>query len=432
MLPGAQIAAAIEILEEIQGRWQAGQSTPTDALLASYFRDRRYIGAKDKGFISRRVYTVLRQGGRLQFDAEQLGLSPQPRYMLLSALMRGEGHSIGQIEQWFNGEKHHPKPLSPKEVELLEWVAANPNPDMPEWMALNTPAWAVERLRPVFGEQLAEALDALNEEAPLDLRVNTLKTTREKALAELKKEGFSGEATRLSPWGIRLAKRGAIFNTDVFKKGMIEVQDEGSQLVTLISEAKAGQRVIDFCAGAGGKTLALSAMMQNKGRILAFDTHEHRLEQSAKRIRRAGVDNVMRHVLSSETDTYLKRHRETADVVLVDAPCSGSGTWRRNPDLKWRFPESELEEITATQERIINSAARLVKKGGRLVYITCSLYAEENEMQVEKFLASHPDFSVAPLPDLWDKNGTALSPYLRLAPHLNSTDGFFAAVLHKF
>lgn len=435
MTPGAQIQASIELLEDVQDAWEDGRAAPVDSVLGKYFRDRRYIGAKDKGFISRRIYTVLRQGGRLRWALDQAGLPLNPRRLVLAALVLEEKHPINILQTWFSGNAHDPAPLNKEERAFVENPPVMDESAMPDWMRLNAPEWCVERLRTVFGEKLEAELAALNTEAPLDLRVNTLKTTREEALKALKKEGFTATTTPHSPWGLRIEKRGALFDTKIFRDGWVEVQDEGSQLVALLANPKPGDKVIDFCAGAGGKTLALAAMMKNKGRILAWDTSVIRLEQSAKRLARAGVDTVQRHAIESENDPFIKRHKASADVVLVDAPCSGSGTWRRNPDLKWRFSERDLQEILAVQHRILDSTQRLVKPGGKLVYVTCSIFEEENERQVEHFLERHPDFAVAGADEMWNnKSGAELlggGRYLRLTPLRASTDGFFAAVLQK-
>lgn len=435
MTPGAQVAAAIELLENVHEKWEAGRAVPVDAMIGDYFRQRRYIGAKDKGFISRRVYAVLRQGGVLQWHIEQAELPTTPRSLVLAALLIEEKHPAATLEEWFSGEGYDPDPLEIEEMRFAQNVDAENISEMPDWMRLNAPEWCMDKLRALFGDDLEAELAALNQEAPLDMRVNTLKTTREAARKALKKENFDAELTPYSPWGLRLHRRGALFNTKVFKDGWIEVQDEGSQLVTLLSEAKPGQKVIDFCAGAGGKTLALAAMMQNKGRILAWDTAEKRLQQSAKRLARAGADNVQRHALTSETDGFVKRHKDSADVVMIDAPCSGSGTWRRNPDLKWRFNADDLAEVTAIQEKILDSAQRLVKKGGKLLYITCSIFEEENELQVKQFLTKYPDFVVARPSEIWNNEACSTlmesSDFLRLTPHRSGTDGFFAAILHK-
>lgn len=435
MTPGAQVAAAIELLEDVQAKWDEGRAVPVDAMLGDYFRHRRFIGAKDKGFISRRVYASLRQRGILQWHIEQAGLPMTPRSLVLAVLLIEEKHPASTMEQWFTGEGYDPDPLEVEEMRFAQNLNPENTEGMPEWMRLNTPQWCVERLQTLFGEDTAAELAALNEEAPLDLRVNTLKTTREAARKSLKQEDFPAKPTPYSPWGLRLDRRGALFNSKAFKQGWIEVQDEGSQLVSLLSGAKAGDKVIDFCAGAGGKTLALAAMMENKGRILAWDTAATRLEQSAKRLRRAGVDTVQRHALTSENDSFIKRHKGSADVVVIDAPCSGSGTWRRNPDLKWRFNETDLGEITAIQRSILDSAQRLVKKGGKLLYITCSIFEEENELQVKQFLTKYPDFEVASPSEIWNNDAckelSGKSQFLRLTPHRAGTDGFFAAILHK-
>lgn len=435
MTPGAQIAAAIELLEDVHAKWDEGRTVPVDAMLGDYFRARRFIGAKDKGFISRRVYAVLRHGASLQWHIEQAGLSASPRSLILATLVLHEGHPAETLEQWFSGENYDPDPLYAEELSFIVNAPSADTAAMPDWMRLNAPEWCMDRLRALFGDALEQELAALNSEAPLDMRVNTLKTTREAARKALKKEGFDAELTPYSPWGLRLHRRGALFNTQAFKDGWIEVQDEGSQLVTLLADAKPGQKVIDFCAGAGGKTLALAVMMQNKGRLLAWDTSAVRLEQSAKRLRRAGVDNVQRHAIATENDAFIKRHKDSADIVLIDAPCSGSGTWRRNPDLKWRFGEQDLEDITAIQRNILDSAQRLVKKGGKLLYITCSIFEEENESQVKQFLMKYPDFVVARPAEIWNNEPcsaiSGTSDSLRLTPHRAGTDGFFATVLYK-
>lgn len=434
MTPGAQIQASIELLEDVQAAWQDGKAAPVDSMLASYFRNRRYIGSKDKGFISRRVYAVLRQGGRLQWLVEQGGLPVCPRSLVLAALVVDEKHPINILQTWFSGNGHDARPLHKEERRFAEAPPTDESA-MPEWMRLNTPEWALERMKGVFGDTLEAELLALNEEAPLDLRVNTLKATREQAKAALNKEGFYVADTPYSPWGLRLDRRGAVFTTKTFKDGWIEVQDEGSQLVALLAAPQPGQKVIDFCAGAGGKTLALAAMMQNKGRILAWDTSETRLNQSTKRFARAGVDNVQRHAIASESDPFIKRHKDSADLVVIDAPCSGSGTWRRNPDLKWRFTEQDFNELLAVQASILDSAQRLVKKGGKLLYVTCSVFEAENESQVNQFLKKYPDFEVAAAPEIWNNGAcrelVGASGLLRLSPHRTGTDGFFAAILQK-
>jgi 16S rRNA (cytosine967-C5)-methyltransferase len=291
------------------------------------------------------------------------------------------------------------------------------------------------RLEEAFGEALPEAMQALSQEAPVDLRVNTLKCPGVAELIHaLDKEGYTASPTPHSPVGVRLHQRFAAFNTQAFKDGWFEMQDEGSQIAALLVEAKPGEKVIDFCAGAGGKTLAIAATMQNKGRILAWDSSAARLKQMQKRLARAGVSNVVTHVLADESDPFIKRHKDSADWVVVDAPCSGSGTWRRNPDLKWRFTPEDLQEVKALQASILASAARLVRPGGRLVYITCSVFPDENLQQVKQFIETHARFKVAPVGKIWNtlaKESEGGIPHLRLSPHEDGTDGFFAVVLTR-
>jgi 16S rRNA (cytosine967-C5)-methyltransferase len=278
-------------------------------------------------------------------------------------------------------------------------------------------------------------MGALRDEAPVDLRVNTLKSDRDAARGALAEAGYPAEPTRLSPIGLRLPARIALTAQGVFRDGLVEVQDEGSQLVALLTDARPGQAVIDYCAGAGGKTLALAAAMANKGRLVACDVNAARSDRAAQRLRRAGVHNVTRHLLVGEGDKWLKRHAASFDRVLVDAPCSGSGTWRRNPDAKWRLRSETLAELTVTQAGILDAAIRLVRPSGRLVYATCSLLAEENEAQIEAALSRHAGMSAVPIAAVWAETigGACPStgPFLRLTPAAQGTDGFFVAVLER-
>lgn len=435
MTPGAQIAAAIDILGIVEDFWDAGKAAPVDGVLGNYFRQRRFIGAKDKGFISRRVYGALRSGASLQWWAEQGQLLTGPRSVVLALLAVEEKLPLNVLQGYFSGNGYDPHALDAREQKFLSSIDKIDAAKMPEWMRLNMPEWLLEKLKAQFGDTTEAEIAALNVEAPFDIRVNTLKTTRDKARAQLRDEGFQSAPTPHSPVGLRLEKRGALFTTKTFKDGWVEVQDEGSQLAALIADVKPGQKVIDFCAGAGGKTLALAAEMKNKGRILAWDVSPHRLEQAPKRFARAGVDNVQKQVITSESDPFIKRHKDSADRVFVDAPCTGSGTWRRNPDLKWRMQPSDLAEMNAIQGKILDSAARLVKSGGRLIYATCSLLEEENEAQIKQFLSKFPDFTVVSPAEIWNNHDgfwrESKTQYLRLTPYQHGTDGFFAAVLEK-
>ena len=437
MTPGARTQAAIELIDQVLMAWMSQKRIPADKMLEGYFKSHRYIGSKDRGAISELVYWVLRHKAAIEWWLERENQRLIGRAYVLTALILRKEYNPQTIVSLPKDSQFSPSAFTDDEIKLFERLVKFDlaHPDMPEHARLNYPEWMYGILHEAFGKRFEEALHALNEQAPTDLRVNTLKTTREKLLAELNKEGFECAATTVSPIGIRLAKRGPIFTSPTFKLGCFEVQDEGSQIVAQIVDAQPGHRVIDFCAGAGGKTLAMAADMKNKGRILAWDTSEKRLTQMTPRIRRAGVDNVQTHVITSEQDAFIKRHKGTADRVLVDAPCSGTGTWRRNPDLKWRFTRHDLDEVVAIQQSILQSAARLVKPGGRLIYATCSILKEENDHQIDKFLTTVNNFRVVCAEKIWSKN-TALDKttsvsYLGLTPHEDGVDGFFAAILEK-
>jgi 16S rRNA (cytosine967-C5)-methyltransferase len=438
MKPAARIQSAIEIMEHVQSIWQTDKRAPVDGLLADYFRARRYIGSKDRGAISELVYFVLRFGGSLQWHIETCDRSVTPRRAVMVALLFMESPmEVAEIAEIFDGTKYSPAALTDQERSMLEKCARRDftPPEMPQDARLNYPEWAEGRLHDAFGDDIEAAMQALNAQAPIDLRTNMLKCKEAGDLIlALDKDGYFGVPTPLSPIGVRLKKRLAAFNTQAFKDGKYEMQDEGSQIVSLLVKAKPGQKVIDFCAGAGGKTLAIAATMENKGRILAWDVSANRLGQMGKRLARAGVSNVQTHVLTSESDPYLKRHVGSADWVVVDAPCSGSGTWRRNPDLKWRFSLEDLQEIKSLQQSILTNAARLVKPGGRLVYITCSVFPDENFWQVKQFLGGNPTFRVEAPDNVWNNQlltRDGLGACLALSPHKDGTDGFFAAVLLK-
>jgi len=437
MTPGAQVQAAIEVLEQLYAAWQAKKPLPVDALFADYFKSRRYIGSKDRGAISELVYYCLRNGGALEWHVEKTGKAANPRRIVMLGVMFARGLDMDGVKALFNWGKYCPTMLTDVEAGIVQRSEGQAliQDGMPDAARYNYPDWMDGRLKDAFGEAFPQALAALNTQAPIDLRVNTLKCKhRSDLVLALDADGHFGVATPLSPLGVRLKKRLPAFNTKAFKEGMYEMQDEGSQIVAQLVEAKPGQKVIDFCAGAGGKTLAIAASMENKGRILAWDVSEKRLEQMRKRLRRAGVSNVQLHVLRDEADPFLKRHVGSADWVVVDAPCSGSGTWRRNPDLKWRFTLEDLQEVKAIQQRILKQAMRLVKPRGKLVYITCSVFKDENISQIKQFLGENPTFTVVSPDKVWDKlthQVEGIGPVIQLSPHQEGTDGFFAAILQQ-
>ncbi len=330
---------------------------------------------------------------------------------------------LGEI---FSGNKFAPKEIEEPErvfIRILDGHTVE-HPQMPEDILVECPPDSLDAFKKKFGKNFLREMRAMLEPATLDLRINPLKTTREEILKQLKDADLKAKACSLSPWGIRVFERPSLSALPMLKNGLVEIQDEGSQMVAFATNAKPGERVVDFCAGAGGKTLAIAAMMKNKGTIIACDVMDKRLKRSAERLRRAGIHNVETRVLSSARDAWVKKHKGSFDLVLTDAPCSGTGTWRRNPDARWRPLGPGLNALLKTQADILDSAARLVKNGGRLVYATCSLLADENEKQIEKFLAEHPDFSLSPC-------GLEGADYLALSPAQHGTDGFFAAVMTR-
>ncbi|HEY2629366.1 MAG TPA: RsmB/NOP family class I SAM-dependent RNA methyltransferase, partial [Usitatibacter sp.] len=306
--------------------------------------------------------------------------------------------------------------------------------DLPFEIRADLPDWVIERLRKRMSDTDILALArGLQQAAPLDLRVNTLKAPREAVLDRLAYDNLPSEATRYSPLGVRVREKPALNRHPMFLDGAVEVQDEGSQLLGLLVEARRGEMVVDFCAGAGGKTLQLGAAMGSSGRLYAFDVSDKRLANLAPRLKRSGLSNVHPQRIASENDAKVKRLRGKIDRVLVDAPCTGLGTLRRNPDLKSRQDVTALAELNVKQRSILAAAAALVKPGGRLVYGTCSLLAEENEDIVTEFLGAHPDFQLVPAGEAFKRLGINLEadPYLHLYPHVHDTDGFFAAVMER-
>jgi len=430
MTPKARLAGVLELLDELETI-----SRPADAQARAFFRTRRYIGSKDRAAISSLLYDTLRHKARLTWWTDKLKMPQEPRKRFLIYLTLVAKHTPKEIKDFFDGTRYAPEALSYDEAKLLGRLKGHTlfHPDMDEATQLECPDWAFPSLVKRFGKRLKGELEALLKSAPLDLRVNTLKISREKAFKELLKRGLKIEETPFSPLGLRVRERPSLGEIDLLKEGAIEIQDEGSQLVAILLAPKAGERIVDFCAGAGGKTLAISAIMENKGRIVACDVAEKRLQKSIKRFNRANLHNIETKTLSSERDPWVKRHKEKFDRVLVDAPCSGTGTWRRNPDSRWNGLGPSLNELISLQKSILESASRLVKKGGRLIYATCSLLPEENEEQIQRFLDNHPDFTLLPL-----KNFKAACPslpdtgsFLSLTPAKHGTDGFFAAVMTR-
>ncbi len=431
MTPAARLQAAIEVLAEIEK-----SSKPADSVASFYFRSRRYIGAKDRRAIAEVVWRVLRRRARIDWWLEHLD-HPERDGARARVLADMALEGIQPEPDLFRGQ-HSAYPPEPGERRVIDMMLALKTPfhrDMPPHVRGEYPQWLTPRLTALFGERLGDEMGAMRDEAPLDLRVNALKASREQAMAALAAERIVATPTPHSPLGLRLAGRVPLVQVQAWRDGLVEVQDEGSQLVALLTDARPGMAVVDYCAGAGGKTLALAAAMANKGRLVACDVAEWRVDRAGDRLRRAGVHNVTKRVIEGESDKWIKRAAGSFDRVLVDAPCTGTGTWRRNPDAKWQLAENDLLELVERQGAILTSAARLTKPGGRLVYATCSLLPEENEERIERFLAVHPDYRVMPITGIWAETiGTACpvaGPYLRLSPLVHGTDGFFAAVMER-
>ncbi|MGY4801423.1 RsmB/NOP family class I SAM-dependent RNA methyltransferase [Teichococcus aerofrigidensis] len=434
MTPAARIAATVALLGEVA----AAPRRPADATANAFFRERRYIGSGDRRSVAERAWGVLRQRLRLDWHLAAGGMPATPRLLVMAYLLLVERWDRQGVLQAFPGGRFHAGPPDPGEMSVIEALDGHPliDPEMPEGPRHNLPDWALPGYRARFGDELPAAAAAMDEAAPLDLRANLLRGTREEARAALAAEGIPAEPMPWSPWGLRVPDRRPILASKAFTEGLIEIQDEGSQLIALLTGARPGMRVADYCAGAAGKTLAVAAMMGNRGRITACDVSATRLEGAARRLRRAGVDNAERHLLAPG-DRWARRRAGQFDRVLVDAPCTGAGTWRRNPDARTRTTSRDLGELITKQRAILDTAAELVRPGGRLVYATCSVLPEEDGMQVQEFLSRHAGFVAVPLAEAWRETMPEAGPppcegpWMELAPHSHGTDGFFAAVLQR-
>jgi 16S rRNA (cytosine967-C5)-methyltransferase len=414
MHPNALLDLATELLRSVL-KFDA----PADGLVSMFFRKHAKLGARERHTLAESVYTLLRQ--RLLFQhLAQSGNGPLERRLAILAWQGNPGFLRGA--------------LTPPEQAWLEQVSAIDRSTLPEKLRHNLPDWLANPLKASLGDEFWPLVDELARPAPLDLRVNTQKARREDVQRALAEAGIEAVPTPHSPWGLRIDGKPALNKLPLFTDGHVEVQDEGSQLLALLVDAKRGEMVVDFCAGAGGKTLALGAAMRNTGRLYAFDVSGHRLEHLKPRLARSGLSNVHPAQIAHERDDRVKRLAGKIDRVLVDAPCSGLGTLRRNPDLKWRQSPQALAELQAKQTAILASAARLLKEGGRLVYATCSLLPAENEAVAEAFTAAEGGrFEPVPVRELLQAahvdgaEALVSGPYLRLWPHRHHTDGFFAA-----
>ncbi len=448
MTPGARLQAAIEILAD-----SLAAPLPADAVADAYFRRRRYAGSGDRRAVLERVFNVLRRRARLEWhlaranphvlEAARAGHPGplDPRALVLADLVVGDGLDVPQAAALFGSSMHAPEALNENERRVADAMTGGvlADPAMSDPVRLEYPAWLDGSLRAAFGGRLAAEMEALNRQAPLDLRVNIAKATRAEARAALAQDGIETEPTPLSPWGLRVQGTARLGNARAFKDGLVEVQDEGSQIAALSVDAHPGMTVLDLCAGAGGKTLALAASMSEKGRIrgrlVACDAAAERLDRMTPRLARAGADPVPRIVIKNDDLSALDEFFGAADRVLLDVPCSGSGAWRRDPSAKWRLTPQTLADLCVRQQRILNAAADLVRPGGRLVYVTCSVLPQENETVVAAFAARDGRFRIVPAGKIRTEAIGVEPPggdqFLRLSPARDATDGFFIAVLER-
>lgn len=420
MQPKALLAESARLLEQVMTF-----EHPADAVVSRFFREHHALGPRDRTVVADTVFNVLRWRLRLEAQAREGSGS---RWRRLAILGFAGDRSAMQAT------------LDEPEQAWLKACGSLDEAALPRAQHHNLPPWLADALQTQLGDAFDALAASLLQPAPLDLRVNPMKARREAVAASLREAGLESEPTPHAPWGLRLHGKPSVTRLPVYFEGGFEVQDEGSQLLALLLEARRGEVVADFCAGAGGKTLALGALMRNSGRLYAFDTSAHRLDALQPRLARSGLDIVHTMAIAHERDARLARLAGKVDRVLVDAPCSGLGTLRRSPDLKWRMSASEVAALAQRQLDILQAAARLLKPGGRLVYATCSLLREENESVVEAFETIHPSFQpvpavealrVAKVPAAETLVEGASGRFLRLWPHLHGTDGFFAALWRK-
>jgi 16S rRNA (cytosine967-C5)-methyltransferase len=429
--PAARLAAAIEVLDTI-----AAEKAPADQVMKAWGRARRFAGSTDRRVIAERAYQCLRARARLAW----LMGAADGRALVLGALAHLDGASLPEIQALFSGEGHAPAALTEVERARL----ASPPSDPPPEVLAGVPGFVAEALPAQYGDDwLAEAQGLVQPRAPVDLRVNGLKGGVDKALSLLAHEGVEPERSPLSTWGLRLPPEFAadIQKSRAFRSGWIEVQDEGSQLAAFLAGAEPGWTVVDYCAGGGGKTLALAQEMRGNGRLVAMDVNPRRLDAVPERLERAGAKAELRR--TGPEGQGSEDLAGQADLVLVDAPCSGSGTWRRRPEGAWRVQPDDVARLSALQAGILARAAGLVKPGGRLAYVTCSIFDAENAQVAERFAADHPGFAPRPIvaaaatPNLTDAARARLAELagaghtVQLTPRRTNTDGFFIALFER-
>ncbi|MEE2746553.1 MAG: RsmB/NOP family class I SAM-dependent RNA methyltransferase [Pseudomonadota bacterium] len=428
MTPGARIATVIEALTTlIELEWHSEQ------LLSKFFRKRRFIGAKDRREISRLTFNVLRHYARLSWWTK----NGSPRLLTIASLALVDGYSCDAISQLFNNSKYAPKHLSSFELEFLRKVDGQTinNSTMQEWDLNEVPKWLLQELKATWPSNFVAQMAALNQPAPLDLRVNLKKTCRENIIKLLENDGIIATPTPFSPAGLRIEKRTNLYNTLAYTGGYVEVQDEGSQLIALLVDPKPNQTIIDLCSGGGGKTLSIATTSKHRGTLIACDVDAEKLKRAKIRYKRAGVENITQKAITGSSDPWLSALARSANRVLLDVPCSRTGIWRRSPIAKWSLTPVEVGKYIEQQLNILEYGSRLVGVGGRLIYATCSILSRENEDQIKLFLKQNPQFSLIPICKVWDEvfNSQCPSsdPFLNLTPETHNTDGFFCAIMER-
>jgi len=404
MTPAARVQAVIDILEGLNA-----SALPADRFIREWFRARRYAGSKDRASVTDRVFAIERRHASLAWRMQD----ESPRALTIASLM-ADGVDAEGIEAMFGGGSYGPPPLTPQEREA---IATPVRTDPPLHVQGEFPAFLEAELTRALGDHLLDEMRAAQSRAPVDLRVNTLKAARDEVLAALRAEGYAAEPTRYSPSAIRIPsgeRLAALRRNRMFELGLFEFQDEAAQIAALLARARPGERILDLAAGAGGKVLALAADMKNRGLLIACDI---------------------------DAGAVIKVHPGEAppgpfDAVFVDAPCSGTGTWRRQPELRWRITQARLDSLIAIQDTLLDQAAQRVAPSRRIVYATCSLLPSENEDRIAQFLARHPDFAVRPAAKIWREIAAGAPPpgmdeFFRATSHATGTDGFFAAILMR-
>ena len=419
----ARIQSVIDLVDFIL----RAPEVPADKIMTSFFRERRFIGGGDRRAISELTYAVLRN----YFKISWFFKTDSARCMILIYLKAIQNESLKYIESLFSGATFCPAPLTSSERKILNALSADS--PLPLWAEYNVPEDIIPYLKQSFPNSFKDELLAIDKQAPFDLRVNVLRNTQKAVLKQLETDHIEAAPTPLSPIGIRLTKRRPLPDYPLWQDGSIEVQDEGSQLIALLCKAEPGMSVLDYCAGAGGKSLAIAGSMKNKGHLVLSDILEWRLKRAQERLKRAGIHNYECRLVTDKN--WFKRQEKRFDRVLVDAPCSGTGTWRRNPDLKMKFTEQGLFELIQKQQEILGNASRFVKPNGWLIYATCSLLSVENHEQIKTFLKNHLDFDLIPIEQVWENISNCpcptKEPMLQLSTFSQQTDGFFVSILKR-